>query len=217
MWLGADSFGVLQINFDVLKGRLWPLRPDVLPADIEGWVAEWHREGMLFLWEQEGKRYGYLTGWPRAQRIRNEIKRVLPEPPAAELSTYCPHIQPGGASPRSAHQSSPVTDHFQVRHTPAQGDLFINRPNQLPTGYEGERIRKALKSLEAKVQADPSGILRAYINGFGSDVPGMEYIASEFLRLVDKICKAHSLKNPVAYALVAVETFHKERVNMKVA
>jgi len=85
--LAADSFGVLQVNAKALKGRLWPLRDDVKPADITRWIREYQAHGMLQIWDQDGKTYAVFTNWGKFQRIDPRLHRKYPEPPTniAEL------------------------------------------------------------------------------------------------------------------------------------
>lgn len=79
--LAADNFGTFQVNAAVLKGKLWPLRRDVRPQDILGWLAEYQQQGMVMLWEDQGKRYGLFTNWSAWQRIDPRLNRKHPEPP----------------------------------------------------------------------------------------------------------------------------------------
>ncbi len=76
--LVADDFGCTEVHPVWLKGKAWSLRPDVSAEDVASWLGEWARAGMLFVWEQSGRVYGYLIGWhkPHGQKWRAEYKPV---------------------------------------------------------------------------------------------------------------------------------------------
>lgn len=89
----ADDFGCFDANAWVMKGRGWALRPDVTPEEIASWLDELERAGMVQLWRDGDRWYGYLSGWcgPKGQRKRDEYdpvrakhgsKRKTPTPPA---------------------------------------------------------------------------------------------------------------------------------------
>lgn len=79
--LAADNFGTFQINGFVLKGRLWPLRDDVSPEDILGWIREFEEKGMVKTWQTDGKIYGIFVRWGDFQRVDPRLNRKYPEPP----------------------------------------------------------------------------------------------------------------------------------------
>jgi hypothetical protein len=79
--LVADDFGCVEVHPVWLKGKAWALRPDVTVEDVASFLEEWSRAGMLFVWDQAGRRYGYLTGWhkPHGQKWRAEYRAVNEE------------------------------------------------------------------------------------------------------------------------------------------
>lgn len=92
--LTADNFGTFQVNAKSLKGRLWPLRDDVKPSDITRFIHEYQRQGMLHLWEAEGKQYAIFSNWSKFQRVYANLHRKYPAPPAnlREIAGNCGNL-----------------------------------------------------------------------------------------------------------------------------
>lgn len=108
----ADDFGCFDANARVLLGKGWPLREDVTERKVAGWITELERAGMLFVWDEGGRRYGYLTGWhgEHGQKWRAEYdretnpkgsKRRTPRPPGFDPATsrFVPARESAGLSP----------------------------------------------------------------------------------------------------------------------
>ena len=229
MILYADNFGIFQINPAVMKGRLWPLRSDVAPNDIEEWLKEYERQRMLRLWEQDGKRYGYFVGWPTFQRIRPEYKHTHPLPP----DDHPPPPAADGGDPAQTRRSVSVTVQSQSQEQlqsqsqlrgRENGDLLKSRKDGTDgrDGPETDKINTALQRLAAKMQGDALPILTRFLAGFGAERPGPELLASEFKHLADKIVAAkrdktgRAITNLRAYAQKAVEKYHQERTPVNV-
>jgi len=83
----ADANGSFEVNLRAIWGRAYvPIRPDVTLAKVERIFAEFRREKLLFVWEQDGKQYGHWTGCekrgrlPRASRRGGEYEKILAPP-----------------------------------------------------------------------------------------------------------------------------------------
>lgn len=112
----ADDFGCFDTNARVLIGAGWPLRDDVLEADIESWLADYEANGMLLRWLDGDRIYGVFTGWdgPNGQRRREEYsettkkgsRRKTPRPPP-NPADFLPASFPRGSRefPRLQSQS----------------------------------------------------------------------------------------------------------------
>lgn len=226
MILYADNFGVFQIHPAVMKGRLWPLRGDVTPDDIEQWLKEYEQQRMLKTWEQDGKRYGHFVGWPKFQRLRPEYKRTHPEPPGDHPplpdGDPPPSAAAGGDSGRTRGSVSVTVQSQSQEQLQSQsqrrdnGDLLKSRNGT--DGYEADKVNAALQRLAAKLNGDALPILTRFLAGFGAHRPGPELLASEFKHLTDKIVAAkrdktgRPITNLKAYAQKAIEKYHQERV-----
>jgi hypothetical protein len=119
----ADDFGCFDANSRVLVGKGWPLREDVTERKVAGWVSEMERSGMLFLWDEDGRRFGYLTGWhgEHGQKHRPEYdyetnpkgsKRRTPRPPGwlPGPSRFVPARESAGLRPGISRVPSPSRD-----------------------------------------------------------------------------------------------------------
>lgn len=124
--LAADSFGVFQVNAATLKGRLWPLRPDVRRPDITRWLQEYQRAGMIACWTEAGKQYATFVGWGTFQRLDPRLRRRYPAPPAnlREL--------PGNSGNHQDSQESPPTVSLAV--SVPYTDTYAGGPNPAAPG-----------------------------------------------------------------------------------
>jgi hypothetical protein len=87
----VDDFGRFDARPSVLRGRLYPLQIDkVREADIERWIAECVKSGLIALYSVSGKQYLLFRrlGEPRAKESK------YPTPPA-ELAdaNRCSHLK----------------------------------------------------------------------------------------------------------------------------
>lgn len=113
--LYADNFGVFQVNLDVIKGRLWPLRKDVTTKIILNWLKEYEQEGMIESFDQDGKRYTFFVNWAKFQRIRPGLRRKFPAPPAENSGNPLQSAAPGGKPPVSGAVAGTDTKAVAVR------------------------------------------------------------------------------------------------------
>ncbi len=90
----ADCSGCFEwSNLRVVWGKVAAIRPDVSVKKLEKIFAEFQRCGLLFVWEQNSKRYGHWTGSdvpgrlpPPSWRVR--LERLAPPVPADLLAEY---------------------------------------------------------------------------------------------------------------------------------
>jgi hypothetical protein len=125
----ADDFGCFDASARVLLGKGWPLREDVTERKVAGWIGEYERSGMLFLWDEGGRRYGYLTGWhgEHGQKHRLEYvpknlggddkaqrgsKRRTPRPPGFDPadSRFVPARESAGLTPGGPRVPGQIPD-----------------------------------------------------------------------------------------------------------
>jgi hypothetical protein len=83
LWTFADDNGVHPASPKTLKAEVFPA--DDLTADVvSGLIAEMVSHGLVGEFEADGKRYWFVTGWHRHQRIdRPTFKH--PSPPTGKL------------------------------------------------------------------------------------------------------------------------------------
>lgn len=91
--IAADDFGCFEASPMILRGKMFPYRQDMTDDAVAADLAEYRRELMLEVWEENGRRYGFFVSWGRHQRVReaddhkakgNKFKsrRKTPTPPS---------------------------------------------------------------------------------------------------------------------------------------
>lgn len=66
----TDDFGRAYAKPEIIKGRCFPLRPEITPEIIEVRLQELQAENLLILYEIEARRYLQLANWQRHNRLR---------------------------------------------------------------------------------------------------------------------------------------------------
>lgn len=83
-FLLADDFGCFLVQPAVIRGRIFPLRPDVEATTVESDLTDYARVGVVRLYcGPDGKRYAWFPHWNEHQRpARAGSVRKFPAPPA---------------------------------------------------------------------------------------------------------------------------------------
>jgi hypothetical protein len=90
----ADACGSFELtNLRVIWGRVAAVRKNLSLERLEQVFDEFHAKGLLFLWEENGKRYGHWTGSDVPGRLpppswRHRLERLAPAVPAEQLAEY---------------------------------------------------------------------------------------------------------------------------------
>jgi hypothetical protein len=90
----ADSNGSFELtNLRVIFGRAYAIRDDVTIQQLSRVVEEFRAKGLLFVWEENGKKYGHWTGSDLPGRLpppswRARLERLAPPVPQAALANY---------------------------------------------------------------------------------------------------------------------------------
>ena len=90
----ADSNGSFELtNPRVIFGRVYAIREDVTIQHLSRALEEFQAKGLLFVWEENGKRYGHWTGCDVPGRLpppswRARLERLAPPVPQATLANY---------------------------------------------------------------------------------------------------------------------------------
>ena len=91
----ADASGCFELtNLRVIWGRVSAIRKNLTLERLAEIIEEFHARGLLFTWEENGKRYGHWTGSDVPGRLpapswRARLERLAPPVPEAELAAYC--------------------------------------------------------------------------------------------------------------------------------
>jgi hypothetical protein len=90
----ADSNGSFELtNLRVIFGRAYAIRDDVTIQHLSRALEEFQGKGLLFVWEENGKKYGHWTGSDRPGRLpppswRARLERLAPPVPQEALANY---------------------------------------------------------------------------------------------------------------------------------
>ena len=90
----ADSNGSFELtNLRVIFGRAYAIRDDVTIQHLSRAFEEFRGKGLLFVWEENGKKYGHWTGSDVPGRLpppswRARLERLAPPVPEAALAHY---------------------------------------------------------------------------------------------------------------------------------
>jgi hypothetical protein len=127
----ADASGSFELtNIRVIWGRVAAIRKNLTIERLEQVFQEFIARGLLFTWEQNGKRYGHWTGSDVPGRLpppswRARLERLAPPLPRGELAAYLSQfgargvqVQPEQGLAVTAPQSS-----REIQNGPAQSPI----------------------------------------------------------------------------------------------
>ena len=100
----ADPSGCFEVtNLRVIWGRVAAIRHNLTIERLEQIFGEFQDKGLLFVWEQDGKRYGHWTGSDVPGRLpppswRMRLERLAPPVPKKQLEEYVSRFARGRAA-----------------------------------------------------------------------------------------------------------------------
>jgi hypothetical protein len=112
----ADCCGCFELtNLRVIWGRVAAVRRNLSLERLEQVFDEFHDKGLLFRWNENGKRYGHWTGSDVPGRLpppswRNRLERLAPPVPAEQLAKYL-----GGDAGRLKERAAPMADVREIK------------------------------------------------------------------------------------------------------
>jgi hypothetical protein len=133
----ADASGCFELtNLRVIWGRVAAIRRNLTLERLEQIFNEFQDKGLLFAWEENGKRYGHWTGSDVPGRLpppswRMRLERLAPPVPKQQLAEYMSQFSRGRAtSPGGGF-------HVATSPGPPQGSLKPYLDRGLQQGLEG--------------------------------------------------------------------------------
>ncbi len=81
-----DDFGCFEATSLVVKGRCYPLRPEIKTSEIEKWHSEMVEQQIIRLWTEDGRQFGQFLNWDKHQRVRSLHQRKTPIPPPIDVT-----------------------------------------------------------------------------------------------------------------------------------
>jgi hypothetical protein len=113
----ADASGSFELtNLRVIWGRVAAIRRNLALERLEQIFDEFHDKGLLFVWEENGKRYGHWTGSDVPGRLpppswRMRLERLAPPVPKQQLTEFMSRFARGrAASPGGGFRSEPFVE-----------------------------------------------------------------------------------------------------------
>jgi hypothetical protein len=100
----ADASGCFELtNLRVIWGRVAAIRRNLTIERLEQIFNEFQDKGLLFVWEEHGKRYGNWTGSDVPGRLpppswRMRLERLAPPVPRQQLAEYMSRFARGRAN-----------------------------------------------------------------------------------------------------------------------
>ncbi len=136
----ADASGCFELtNLRVIWGRVAAIRKSLSLERLEQIFDEFRDKGLLFVWEENGKRYGHWTNSDRPGRLpapswRNRLERLAPPVPHDALAQYQKAFANartfptnGSAEPPAPLESGPAPRHGRdCRGAPITDAFAIN-------------------------------------------------------------------------------------------
>jgi hypothetical protein len=113
----ADASGSFEVtNLRVIWGRVAAIRRNLTLERLEQIFDEFQEKGLLFVWEENGKRYGHWTGSDVPGRLpppswRMRLERLAPPVPKQQLAEFMSRFARGrAASPGGGFRSEPYVE-----------------------------------------------------------------------------------------------------------
>lgn len=83
----CDDYGRFDARPAVVRAKCFPLVLDRVPeAQVDAWLLDLQRVGLVQLYDANGRRYGAMSKWANHQRVRNAVSKI-PPPPVDNLLT----------------------------------------------------------------------------------------------------------------------------------
>ena len=137
----ADCCGCFELtNLRVIWGRVAAVRKNLSLERLEQVFDEFHDKGLLFRWNENGKRYGHWTGSDVPGRLpppswRNRLERLAPPVPAEQFAEYLAASFLGSAGLQSSRGGLPVV---HARSGGQESRLELAQAQGLDLEWEGK-------------------------------------------------------------------------------
>jgi hypothetical protein len=120
LWTYCDDDGYGKADPRLIKGQLWPLDDDVMPADVAGYLGELERDDdpLICRYVVDGREYLHVLSWEH-QSIQKKTKSKLPA---------CP-IHCSSAPPPDPYAETPVD----------LQESYVSDAGEAPETYRGEQ------------------------------------------------------------------------------
>ncbi len=150
----ADASGSFELtNLRVIWGRVAAVRKNLSLERLEQVFDEFIARGLLFVWEENGKRYGHWTGSDQPGRLpppswRARLERLAPPVPQEALAAYTaqfarglkPRLEPAQAQDWEREKNREL-EKQATRPGPQDRDALSTRSEENGLAFQGLRLR----------------------------------------------------------------------------
>ena len=153
----ADCAGCFELtNLRVIWGRIAAVRRNFSMERLEQVFAEFQDKGLLFVWNESGKRYGHWTGSDVPGRLpppswRNRLERLAPAVPREQFSKYV------------ASHSVGMKNKLRCESQPDGTSAACGRevPNaKVDANVDGKELQAAIEFEAEVMRVEPVGLWR---------------------------------------------------------
>ena len=162
----ADASGSFELtNLRVIWGRVAAIRENFSLERLEQVFAEFCDKGLLFVWEENGKKYGHWTNCekpgrlPRASRRSTRYEKVFAPPvPAEAYRAYLAQFD-GGSTGLTTGGSTGLTANCATQAA-SRGDACASLAMATAMATATDDQRRAIEKGVAPHSAEASGVQR---------------------------------------------------------
>jgi hypothetical protein len=158
----ADASGCFELtNLRVIWGRVAAIRRNLSLERLEQIFHEFHDKGLLFVWEENGKRYGHWTGSDVPGRLpapswRIRLERLAPPVPKQQFAEFMSRFSRGrAASPGGGFfgEALPGADRGSVHYAGSlNAEKCESRASGVKTPDDDESDLSCLKARPTKME-----------------------------------------------------------------
>ena len=171
----ADASGCFELtNLRVIWGRVAAIRRNLSIERLEQIFHEFHDKGLLFVWEENGKRYGHWTGSDVPGRLpapswRIRLERLAPPVPKQQYAEFMSRFSRGrAASPGGGFFCEPLPGADECGSSPPG----IKTPED--HGSDLSRLKARPTKVESFSRDAFSGKAQAGVEGLNDGLEGAQ-------------------------------------------
>ena len=92
--VNCDDFGRFDGRTAVVKNRLFPLKENLTPDDVESALQSLVNAGLITLYMSDGKRFLFLPTWSKYQSRRAKVSKYpAPDCNSSSSEIICNHVE----------------------------------------------------------------------------------------------------------------------------
>lgn len=148
--VNCDDFGRMDARLPILRAKCFPLRIDsVKDKDIRAWMNTLIKQGLIFIYEVDGKEYLQMSTWEKHQQIRAKRSKY----PAPDDGLITSEIN--GNHKISNVPENPIQSNLESESNPnptSTQSTLKDRFETFWTAYPKKRSKGAAEKAWAKIK-----------------------------------------------------------------